>query len=90
MVMVDLTSMNTKILEQTIKRLDERLGKLESWRSPKSQIDILVDQSAHNNQIHDMRKINDILKRTVGSVSKKKANTWLKWLKTSQTKKPPE
>ena len=82
--MIDLAYMNTKTLEQTIKRLDERLGQLESWRSPKSQIDVLVDQSAHNNQIHDMRKANNILKRTAGSVAKKKADIWMRWLKASR------
>lgn len=82
--MVYYRCMNTKILEQTIKRLDERLKQLESWRAPQRPVSVMLDQRASDDEIKDLARARQVLKRTSGIISKKKAAEWLKDIKRSR------
>ena len=77
--------MNVKMLSDKIKALEEKVERLESWRLPHTSTDVILDQIVADDAIRDLARARQVLKRTSGIISKKRAADWLKDIEHSRS-----
>jgi len=76
--------MNVKMLSEKIKTLEEKIHCLESWQSPKTSVEVLLQQRKSDDEISDLVRTRKVLKRTSGIINKKRASIWLKEIEQSR------